>query len=289
MKTFDMSLLRTGVVTSVGCGVVNLSGFLTAFVGEQFVCKSGKKKSYGQVVNLLRQGQKDLVVGGILIDPSLRISVGSTVKGRKALTSVILGYSAIGALLDPTGGYLLALTEVDAEDAWLVEAAAPSIINRQSINEPLQTGILAIDSMIPIGRGQRELIVGDRQTGKTSIGIDTIFNQRYERVFCVYLPIGQKASSILEVFLTLGDRDCMFYTTVLMASASSSPLQQYLSAYTGCAVAEFFMYLKDLPTFIMYDDLSKHAVSYREIYLLLRRPPGKRGLSWRSSMFIHDY
>lgn len=117
--------------------------------------------------------------------------------------------------------------------------------------------------------------VGDRQTGKTSIGLDTIINQQYERVFCVYLPVGQKASQILSVYLTLASRDCMFYTSVLMASASASPLQQFLSVYSGSAICEYFMYLKDLPCFIMFDDLSKHAIAYREIYLLLRRPPGR--------------
>jgi F-type H+-transporting ATPase subunit alpha len=141
--------------------------------------------------------------------------------------------------------------------------------------------------MIPIGRGQRELIVGDRQTGKTSIGLDTILNQKYEKVFCVYLPIGQKASSILEVFLALVRRDAIFYLSVLYASGSSSALAQFLCAYTGTALSEFFIYLRELPVFLMLDDLSKHAVAYREIYLLLRRPPGREAYPGEI-FFVHS-
>jgi F-type H+-transporting ATPase subunit alpha len=141
--------------------------------------------------------------------------------------------------------------------------------------------------MVPIGRGQRELIVGDRQTGKTSIGLDTILNQKYEKVFCVYLPIGQKASSILEVFLALVRRDAIFYLSVLYASGSSSALAQFLCAYTGTALSEFFMYLRELPVFLMLDDLSKHAVAYREIYLLLRRPPGREAYPGEI-FFVHS-
>jgi F-type H+-transporting ATPase subunit alpha len=141
--------------------------------------------------------------------------------------------------------------------------------------------------MVPIGRGQRELIVGDRQTGKTSIGLDTILNQKYEKVFCVYVPIGQKASSILEVFLALVRRDGIFYLSVLYASGSSSALAQFLCAYTGTALSEFFIYLRELPVFLMLDDLSKHAVAYREIYLLLRRPPGREAYPGEI-FFVHS-
>ena len=156
---------------------------------------------------------------------------------------------------------------------WLLESPASGIIDRQSVFEPIQSGIISIDSMIPIGRGQRELIVGDRQTGKTSIGLDTILNQKYKKVFCIYVPIGQKASSILQLFLALTRRDAIFYLSLLYASGSSSALIQFLCAYTGNALSEFFVYLRELPIFLMLDGLSKHAMAYREIYLLLRRPP----------------
>ena len=158
-----------------------------------------------------------------------------------------------------------------AQYGWLVESPAPGIILRQSVFEPLQTGLISIDSMIPIGRGQRELIVGDRQTGKTSIGVDTILNQKYKKVFCIYLPIGQKASSILEVFLALIRKDAIFYLSVLYASGSSSALDQFLCAYTGNALSEFFVYLGELPIFLMLDGLSKHAIAYREYNILVNK------------------
>jgi F-type H+-transporting ATPase subunit alpha len=170
---------------------------------------------------------------------------------------------------------------------WVVESPAPGIIDRQSVFEPLQTGILSIDSMIPIGRGQRELIVGDRQTGKTSIGVDTILNQKYEKVFCVYTAIGQKASSILEVFLALVRRDATYYLSMLIATGSSSAVCQFLCAYTGAALSEFFMYVRTLPTWLMLDDLSSHAMAYREIYLLLRRPAGREAYPGEI-FFVHS-
>jgi len=168
---------------------------------------------------------------------------------------------------------------------WVVESPAPGIISRQSVFEPLQTGILSIDSMIPIGRGQRELIVGDRQTGKTSIGVDTILNQKYKKVFSMYLPIGQKASSILEVFIALIRKDAIFYLSLLVASASSSAVYQYLCAYTGAALSEFFVLVGETCTFLMLDDLSRHAVASREIYLLLRRPPRREAFQEKYSLF----
>jgi F-type H+-transporting ATPase subunit alpha len=151
----------------------------------------------------------------------------------------------------------------------------------------LQTGVLAVDSMVPIGNGQRELIVGDRQTGKTSIGIDTILNQKYEKVLCVYSPIGQKASSVLEVFLSFLRRKVLFYLSILVATAGASAVCQYLCSYTSSAVAEFFMYIRELPVFLMFDDLSLHAMAYREIYLLLRRPPGREAYPGEI-FFVHS-
>jgi F-type H+-transporting ATPase subunit alpha len=282
-----------GVIISVGCAVVSLEGFLMAFVGEVFrICVEGLDSlasgSFGLVVNLYRDDTMNLLIAGLLVNPSDRVSQGAKVNGMCRSLSIILGDFAIGSILDPMGSYMLTRARIDAfQYLWVVESRAPGIISRQSVFEPLQTGLLSIDSMVPIGRGQRELIVGDRQTGKTSIGLDTILNQKYEKVFCVYLPIGQKASSILEVFLALVRRDAIFYLSVLYASGSSSALAQFLCAYTGTALSEFFIYLRELPVFLMLDDLSKHAVAYREIYLLLRRPPGREAYPGEI-FFVHS-
>jgi len=282
-----------GVVISVGSGVVTLQGFLMAFVGEVFrICTSASPsdllfRPFGLVVNLYRDETMNLLIGALLFNPSDRVSEGSKVNGISRLAVIILGDFAIGSIVDPVGSYVLGGTISAHKYGWLVESPAPGIIYRQSVFEPLQTGLISIDSMVPIGRGQRELIVGDRQTGKTSIGVDTIINQRYERVFCVYLPIGQKASSILEVFLAFVRRDAIFYLSVLYASGSSSALGQFLCAYTGTALSEFFMYLRELPVFLMLDDLSKHAIAYREIYLLLRRPPGREAYPGEI-FFVHS-
>jgi F-type H+-transporting ATPase subunit alpha len=282
-----------GVIISIGCGVVTLEGFLMAFVGEVFrICVEGfdslASGSFGLVVNLYRDDTMNLLIAGLLVNPSDRVSQGAKVNGMCRSLSIILGDFAIGSILDPMGSYMLTRARIDAfQYLWVVESRAPGIISRQSVFEPLQTGLLSIDSMVPIGRGQRELIVGDRQTGKTSIGLDTILNQKYEKVFCVYLPIGQKASSILEVFLALVRRDAIFYLSVLYASGSSSALAQFLCAYTGTALSEFFIYLRELPVFLMLDDLSKHAVAYREIYLLLRRPPGREAYPGEI-FFVHS-
>lgn len=211
----------------------------------------------------------NLLIGALLLNPLNRLSEGAKVNGISRLATIMLGDFAIGSILDPVACYIFHSARIDVQYSWVVESPAPPIIDRQSINEPLQTGIISIDSMIPIGRGQRELVVGDRQTGKTSIGVDTILNQKYKKVFCMYLPIGQKASSILEVFLALIRKDAIFYLSVLVASASSSAVHQFLSAYTGAGLSEFFVLVGELPSFIIYDDLSRHAMAYREIYLLL--------------------
>eukprot|EP00929_Paragymnodinium_shiwhaense_P006122 TRINITY_DN10897_c0_g1_i1.p1 TRINITY_DN10897_c0_g1~~TRINITY_DN10897_c0_g1_i1.p1 ORF type:complete len:491 (-),score=-161.45 TRINITY_DN10897_c0_g1_i1:4-1476(-) len=286
-----------GVIISIGCAVVTLQGFLMAFVGEIFrVCVVGldylSSGSFGLVVNLYLEDTMNLLIGALLLNPSDGISSGQKVNGMSRLASIVLGDFAIGSILDPVGSYILNTTWISTSHPsnrsyWLILNAAPGIIDRQSVFEPIQTGIISIDSMIPIGRGQRELIVGDRQTGKTSIGVDTILNQKYEKVFCVYSPIGQKASSILEVFLALVRRDAVFYLSVLYASASSSAVCQFLCAYTGAALSEFFMYVRSLAVFLMLDDLSKHAVAYREIYLLLRRPPGREAYPGEI-FFVHS-
>jgi F-type H+-transporting ATPase subunit alpha len=229
----------------------------------------------------------NLVIGALLLDPTLRVGEGAKVNGMSRLASILLGDFAIGSILDPIGNFILNSGRIDAQYPWVIESPAPGIIDRQSVFEPLQTGVMSIDSMVPIGRGQRELIVGDRQTGKTSIGVDTILNQKYEKVFCVYLPLGAKASSILEVFLALVRRDAVIYSSFLVASAASSACSQFLAAYTGSALSEFFSLVGELPSFLIHDDLSRHAVAYREIYLLLRRPPGREAYPGEI-FFVHS-
>lgn len=265
-----------------------LQGFLSAYVGEVFKVVSGPtSSSYGLVVNLFRDDSMNLLIGSLMFTPENRIFEGSQVESLSRLASILLGDYVIGSILDPLGNLLLNLSNITANYRWLIESPAPGIVDRQSVFEPLQTGILAIDSMVPIGLGQRELVVGDRQTGKTSIGVDTILNQKYESVLSVYVPIGQKAASVLEVFISLVRRDAIFYLSLLVASASSSAVYQFLCAYTGTALAEFFMLLREVPAFIMLDDLSRHAVAYREIYLLLRRPPGREAYPGEI-FFVHS-
>lgn len=267
-----------------------MQGFLLAFVGEVFqvaVAKAQSSYSTGMVVNLYRDETMNLLIGALLLNPEDRISEGAKVKGISRLLTIVVGDFSIGSMLDATGNMLLSTSVYTDMFRWVVESPAPGIIERQSVFEPLQTGIIAIDALIPIGRGQRELVVGDRQTGKTSIGVDTMLNQKFEKVLCVYVPIGQKASSILEVFLALVRRDSAYYLSLLIASASSSAVCQFLCTYCGAALTEFCMLIRELPTFIMYDDLSKHAVAYREIYLLLRRPPGREAYPGEV-FFIHS-
>jgi F-type H+-transporting ATPase subunit alpha len=276
-----------GVIISVGSGVVTLQGFLCGFIGEVFRICGNENASFGLVVNLYRDDRMNLLIGALLLNPEDRISEGAKVKGLSRLASIVLGDFAIGSILDPVGNLILNSGRIDAQYRWVIESPAPGIIDRQSVFEPLQTGIMSIDSMVPIGRGQRELVVGDRQTGKTSIGVDTILNQKYEKVLCVYVPLGQKASSILEVFLALVRRDAVFYLSMLVASASSSAVCQFLCAYTGAALSEFFMLVGELPSFLMLDDLSRHAMAYREIYLLLRRPPGREAYPGEI-FFVHS-
>ena len=293
-----------GVIISTGCAVVTLEGFLIAFIGEVFrICVMGfnylLSKSFGLVVNLYLEDTMNLLIGALLLNPSSGVSEGQKVNGIYRLASIILGDFAIGSILDPVGSYILNAMRRPAglpsdprgnpfhRSYWLVVNAGPGIIDRQSVGEPMETGIISIDSMIPIGRGQRELIVGDRQTGKTSIGVDTILNQKYKKVFSIYLPIGQKASSILEVFLALIRKDAIFYLSVLYASASSTAVYQFLCAYSGNALSEFFVYVRSLAIFLMVDGLSKHAMAYREIYLLLRRPPGREAYPGEI-FFVHS-
>ena len=278
-----------GVIISTGYGVLTLEGFLIAFIGEVFrICVMRfNENSFGLVVNLYHNDRMNLLIGALLLNPTNRCGQGAKVNGICTLASIILGDFALSSILDTVGNFILNSGRIDLQYPWVVESPGSGIIDRQSVFEPLQTGVISIDSMIPIGRGQRELIIGDRRSGKTSIGVDTILNQKYKKVFCIYVGIGQKASSILEVFLALIRKDASFYLSVLLALASASAVRQFLCAYSGAALSEFFVLVGELATFLILDDLSTHAMAYREIYLLLRRPPGREAYPGEI-FFVHS-
>ena len=282
----------SGVIISTACTVVTLEGFLIAYIGELFQISTHIRVAsyFGLVVNLYLEDTMNLHIGALLLNTFHQPTTqGHKVNGISRLASIITGDLAIGSILSPMGTYILNTTLHNTTNLsyWLILSAAPGIISHQSVFEPIQTGIISIDSMIPIGRGQRELIVGDRQTGKTSISIDTILNQKYKKVFSIYLPTAQKASSILSVFLALIRKDAIFYLSILYASASSSAVHQFLSPYTANALCEFFVYVRSLAIFLMIDGLSKHAIATREIYLLLRRPPGREAYPGEI-FFVHS-
>ena len=213
-------------------------------------------------------------VGAIVLDDEDKVPAGTVVRSTGRIVEVPVGEALLGRVISPLGEPMDGLGALGAEKTRPIEAPAPAIADRGKVNEPLQTGIMAIDAMIPIGRGQRELIIGDRQTGKTSIALDTIINQKGKDVYCVYVAIGQKASTVSAFVRTLNEYDAMRYTVIVCSTARDSSPMQYIAPYAGCAVAEEFMYAgKDV--LIVYDDLSKHAVAYRAMSLLLKRPPGR--------------
>jgi F-type H+-transporting ATPase subunit alpha len=213
-------------------------------------------------------------VGAVLMGEGLEIEEGSSVTATGKIAQVPVGEATLGRVVDGLGRPIDGKGDLQTSETRLIESPAPGIIARRSVCEPMQTGITAIDSMIPIGRGQRELIIGDRQTGKTAIAIDTIINQKEEDVICVYVAIGQKASTVAQVVDTLQEKGAMDYTIVVAANASDPATLQYLAPYTGATMAEYFMY-KGKATLVIYDDLSKQAQAYRQMSLLLRRPPGR--------------
>ncbi len=255
-----------GTVVSVGDGIATIHGLDHAMYGEivQFEC--GIK---GMIQDIKRG-----TVGCILFGAETEIAEGSRVKRTHKKAGVPVGDAFIGRIVNALGEPIDGKGEIKADDYRLIEQPAPSIVERKSVSQPLETGILAIDSMFPIGRGQRELIIGDRQTGKTSIALDTIINQKGKDCICIYNAIGQKASTVAKLVGDLQKRGAMDYTIVVCATASDSSSLQYISPYSATALAEYFMYQgKDV--LIVYDDLSKHAVAYRAISLLLERPPGR--------------
>ena len=256
----------TGTVIQVGDGIARIHGLEKCMAGELVEFPNDV---YGMVLNLEEES-----VGTVLFGSDTNIKEGDTVKRTKRIVEVPTGDALLGRVVNALGQPIDGKGPIKTETYRPIESNAPGVIERKSVHQPLQTGIKAIDSMIPIGRGQRELIIGDRQTGKTTIAIDTIINQKKENVICIYVAIGQKKSTIAQIVKTLEDSDALKYSIVVAASASEPAPLQYIAPYAGVAMAEEFMFAgKDV--LIIYDDLSKHAVAYRAMSLLLRRPPGR--------------
>lgn len=255
-----------GTVLTVGDGIATVSGLENATYGEILLFSSGVRG----MVQDLRPGE----IGCVLFGSDDDISAGSTVRRTGKTAGVPVGEAFLGRVIDALGAPIDGQGEIQADEYYPIEHPAPGIIERQPVNTPMETGILAIDSMFPIGRGQRELIIGDRQTGKTAIATDAILNQKGKDVICIYVAIGQKASSVAQLVQNLKSRGAMEYTVVVNASASDSAPLQYIAPYAGCAIGEYFMHSgKDV--LIVYDDLSKHAIAYRSLSLLLERSPGR--------------
>jgi len=263
-QEFDVE--NVGRVIRSGDGVVLISGLSDCRYGELL-------RFEGNVFGIAFNLEED-TVGAILLNNQNSVMEGTTVYSTGRVVEVPVGEGLLGRVVNPLGQPLDGKGAIHAEAYREIEQKAPGIYERDVVNQPLQTGLLAIDSMIPIGRGQRQLIIGDRQTGKTAIVLDTIVNQRDKDVICVYVAIGQKASTVSQVINTLKEMGAMDYTIVVSATASDSAPMQYIAPYAGCAMAEYFMY-KGKDVLIVYDDLTKHAIAYRTLSLLLRRPPGR--------------
>ena len=261
-----MESSETGVVILVGDGIAKASGLDKCMAGELVEFPNG---SYGMAQNL-----EEDTVSIVILGTDAGIKEGDTVKRTGRVVSVPVGANLIGRVVNALGEPIDGKGPIEAEGFRPIEMPAPGIIDRQHVDTPLQTGIKAIDSMIPIGRGQRELIIGDRQTGKTTIATDTIVNQKGKDVICIYVAIGQKRSTVAQLVENLTVSGAMDYTIVVSATASELAPMQYIAPYTGCTMGEHFMHQgKDV--LVIYDDLSKHAVAYRAISLLIRRPPGR--------------
>jgi len=264
--TPEVKMVDFGVVFQVGDGIARIYGLDRAMAGELLEFEDG---TLGIALNLEANN-----VGAVLLGDGLKISEGSRVRCTGKIAEIPVGEAYLGRVVDALARPVDGKGPVATTDNRAIESPAPGIIARRSVYEPLATGLISVDAMIPIGRGQRELIIGDRQTGKTAIAVDTILNQKGKGVICVYVAIGQKASSVAQVLNTLKERGALEYTIIVMANANEPSTLQYLAPYTGATLAEFFMYT-GRPTLTIYDDLSKQAQAYREMSLLLRRPPGR--------------
>ena len=262
----NINIKNVGTVLQVGDGIARVYGLDQVMSGELLEFED---KTVGIALNLENDN-----VGVVLLGQGLNILEGSTVIATGKIASVNVGEGLLGRVVNSLAKAIDGLGDIVTTETNLIESMAPGIISRKSVCEPMQTGITAIDAMIPIGRGQRELIIGDRQTGKTAIAIDTIINQKKENVICVYVAIGQKASSVAAIVTTLQEKGALEYTVIVAANANEAATLQYIAPYTGAAIAEYFMY-KGKATLIIYDDLSKQAQAYRQMSLLLRRPPGR--------------
>jgi len=262
----SVSVSNVGTVLQIGDGIARIYGLEKVMAGELLEFEDGTE---GIALNL-----EDDNVGAVLMGEALGVQEGSSVKATGKIASVPVGESMQGRVVNPLGQPIDGKGEIPTSDNRLIEELAPGIIKRRSVHEPMQTGITSIDAMIPVGRGQRELIIGDRQTGKTAIAIDTIINQKGQDVVCVYVAVGQKSASVANVVEVLREKGALDYTVVVSAGASEAAALQYLAPYTGAAIAEHFMY-QGKATLVIYDDLTKQAQAYRQMSLLLRRPPGR--------------
>ena len=262
----SVSVSNVGTVLQIGDGIARIYGLDQVMAGELLEFEDGTE---GIALNL-----EDDNVGAVLMGEALGVQEGSNVKSTGKIASVPVGEAMQGRVVNPLGQPIDGKGEIPTSDNRLIEEMAPGIIKRRSVYEPMQTGITSIDAMIPVGRGQRELINGDRQTGKTAIAIDTIINQKGQDVTCVYVAVGQKSASVANVVEVLREKGALDYTVVVSAEASEAAALQYLAPYTGAAIAEYFMY-QGKATLVIYDDLTKQAQAYRQMSLLLRRPPGR--------------
>ncbi len=255
-----------GTVIQVGDGIARVYGLENCMAGELLEFPGN---TYGMALNLEEDN-----VGAVILGSDREIREGDVVKPTGTVVEVPVGDDMLGRVVNALGQPIDGKGPIRATATRPIESPAPGVLQRKSVHQPLQTGIKAIDSMIPIGRGQRELIIGDRQTGKTAIAVDTILNQKGGDVICIYVAIGQKASTVAQLVQTLEDKGAMEYSIIVSATASDVAPLQYMAPYAGCAIAEYFMY-EGKDVLIIYDDLSKHAVAYRAMSLLLRRPPGR--------------
>ncbi len=262
----SVNVSNVGTVLQIGDGIARIYGLDQVMAGELLEFEDGTE---GIALNL-----EDDNVGAVLMGEALGVQEGSNVKSTGKIASVPVGEAMQGRVVNPLGQPIDGKGDISTSDNRLIEEMAPGIIKRRSVHEPMQTGITSIDAMIPVGRGQRELIIGDRQTGKTAIAIDTIINQKGQDVVCVYVAIGQKSASVANVVEVLREKGALEYTVVVSAGASEAAALQYLAPYTGAAIAEHFMY-QGKATLVIYDDLTKQAQAYRQMSLLLRRPPGR--------------
>jgi len=269
----EVKVEKTGTVLEIGDGIARISGLGDVMSSEMLEFTSNNKGA-GEIIYGVALNLEEDTIGAVILGDYLKIKEGDTVKSTGKVLQVPVGEHIIGRVVNALGQAIDGKGEIKSGKFYPVEKIAPGVITRQGVKQPVQTGLKAIDAMIPIGRGQRELIIGDRQTGKTAIAIDTIINQNGQGMKCIYVAIGQKESKVARIVAELEKHGAMEYTTVVLAGASDPAALQYIAPYAGCAMGEYFMD-KGEDVLLVYDDLSKHAVAYRQMSLLLRRPPGR--------------